>query len=221
MSEGGDKPPIFEPPDVDNSSYIDLDMRDSDDCGNGDGVLGAEDGDDGNDGGSGGEGQVVNADGGSWAVRAASAWMETHRRNITDLGLLEDRRAEIVTVSQRASRRRNLFEKRAKEAKQLEAKEQRIVEEVVAEFKVRETAAEIVEHKVEEIRGKWVDDDGETQYRIKWLNFHSSRNTLEKIKNLAGSETLVTKFEEKFKSVRAPVVYTPIHTNRSQAQKEK
>jgi hypothetical protein len=206
VSEGGDRSPIFEPPDVDDSSFIDLDMGDSDDSDGEGGVLGANDGDDGDDGGAGGGGQVVNDDGGSWAVRAASAWMKTHKCNITDPGLLEDRRAEIETLFQRASRRRNLFEKRAKEAKQLEAEERRIAEEAVAEFEVREAAAEIVQHEVEEIRGKWVDDDGETHYRIKWLNFHSSRNTWEKIENLAGSEMLITKFEEKFKSVRAPVV---------------
>ena len=114
-----------------------------------------------------------------------------------------------------------MFEKRAAEAKQFEREEQLRAEESVAEFEAREAAAASVDHEVEEIRGKRVEDDGGTHYRIKWLNFHSSRNTWERIENLAGSEMRITKFEEKFKSKKSAIVSIHQYTQTGHKRRKK
>ena len=64
-ADGEEASPFWGGADVDDSSFIDLDMGGSNDSDDEDGVLRADDGGDGDDGGGGGGGQVVNHGGGS------------------------------------------------------------------------------------------------------------------------------------------------------------
>ena len=164
-------------------------------------------GDGSNDGDRGGSGGGDAGGGGdAWSRRAANQWMKTYPCGTNDKEKITERRRELVVLFGRSSRGRNLAAKRSREALERERAEEEAAIASVARAEAQELIAAQIDWEVEEIRGKWVDDGGAAHYRVKWLNHPSSKNSWEKARNLQGSEMLITKFEEKFKSVKNPVV---------------
>jgi hypothetical protein len=100
-------------------------------------------------------------------------------------------------------------------AKQAEAEQARVARE-----EEREAAAAECEHHVEGILGKRVEG-GANLYRVKWLHYSSAHNSWEPAGNLTGSEMLIAKFEEKFKTVKHAKVYASQYTATGRLRKKR
>jgi hypothetical protein len=190
-------PALFDPPDVDDVDFYDLtaesDDDDDDDSSGPDGARGAPD---------------------SWAKRAAAQWMRTHDKKHGG----KEREEQLEAIFERSLRRENLHEKASVAA--AAAEEAAELEEVEATIRAEERAAAAAEKdwEVEGLVGRRVDD-GVVYYRVKWLDHDGDKNTWEPIKNLKGSEMLITKFEEKFKTCKYPRVYASQYTTTGRKRK--
>lgn len=196
-------PLIFEPPDVDDCEFYDLENANDDDaCLHDDGLD-----------------EVASVPGeGSWAQRAAAQWMRTHDSDSKKHD--EDRLEQLIKIFERSSRRQNLYEKKCREAAEADAAEAAVAIAVVQSNEEHEL--DVIEHEdeVQGIVGKRVEHDV-TYYRIRWRGYGHKSDTYEPVSQLSGCEMLITAFEEKFKTCKRPNVSVDDYTPTGRKRKKK
>jgi hypothetical protein len=194
-SVDGQEPLLFEPPDVHDPNFIDLTVD--------------MDSDDDNDGAP----LPNSSDGSSWAKTFAQMWAKTH-----DGGEEEVERYEKIL--ERASRRETLADRAVVRGAEAEAVATAAAAEAEIQAEIQAAAAAEVDYQVEAIWGKKVEE-GVTYYRVKWWGYSSDQNSWEPVSNLAGSEMLIARFEEKSKSVKNPRVSITQYTQTGRSRRKK
>ena len=165
-----------------------------------------------------GEGAVAVAE--AWHKVAARAWL---KRNGGDKCTEEQKKARLQQIEatlQRSTRRRHVFERAVATEESAAAAQAEAEQARVAREEEREAAAAQVEHQVEGILGKRVEG-GANQYRVKWLNYSSTHNSWEPASHLSGSEMLIAKFEEKYKTIKHAQVYASQYTATGRLRRKK
>lgn len=122
-------------------------------------------------------------------------------------------------ILERATRRETLANRAAVRGAEAEAVAVAVAAQAKIEAEIEAAAAAEVEHQVEAIWGKKVEE-GVTYYRVKWWGYSSDDNSWEPVSNLASCEMLIAKFEEKSKSVKNPRVSITQYTQTGRPKKK-